>query len=265
MSSLTGYLAAGGEYASALWYMLGGVFLLAMGASALNQVQEYRYDLKMERTRNRPIPSGRLQPAQALFIALFLLVLGALILLTGCGQLSFLLGVMTIFWYNILYTYLKRVTAFAVVPGSMVGALPPLIGWSATGVEIGDSAIFLAAFFFIAQIPHFWLIILSIGSQYEAAGYPSLSAILSRKQIGRLTLVWIVATGLVALFLPLFGTLDHKVLTWLLVAGALWMIWGFLKMAGRSLDDVQPRKGFIRLNLFVLLVMVLIWVDAFLP
>lgn len=245
-------------------YLLAGVFLLAMGASALNQVQEYRFDLRMERTRNRPIPSGRIRPSAALAIALLLIAAGGAILLILCGQLSFLLGMMTIFWYNVLYTYLKRVTAFAVVPGSMVGALPPLIGWSATGVAIDNAALTLAAFFFIAQIPHFWLIILSIGKQYEEAGYPSLSAILSRKQIGRLTLIWIAATGSVALFLPLFGTLQNQILIWILIAGALWMVWGFIHMAGKSLDNVQPRKGFIRLNLFVLLVMLLLWIDAFL-
>ncbi len=262
LSALTGYLASGIPWGMSTWYVLGGVFLLAMGASALNQAQEHHYDQKMERTRRRPIPSGRISPAGASLIAGVLILAGSLLLGMGCGRLSMLLGLMTIFWYNVLYTYLKRVTAFAVVPGSMVGALPPLIGWTASGSPVDDAALSLAAFFFIAQIPHFWLIVLSIGKQYEEAGYPSLSAILSPAQIGRLTLIWIAATASVGLFLPLTGALDSPWLSALLAAGAVWMCWGFLRMAGRSLDQVKPKEGFIRLNLFVLAVMLLIWIDA---
>ncbi|HRY98490.1 MAG TPA: protoheme IX farnesyltransferase [Bacteroidales bacterium] len=262
LSALTGYLASGIPWGMSTWYVLGGVFLLAMGASALNQAQEHHYDQKMERTRRRPIPSGRISPAGASLIAGVLILAGSLLLGMGCGRLSMLLGLMTIFWYNVLYTYLKRVTAFAVVPGSMVGALPPLIGWTASGSPVDDAALSLAAFFFIAQIPHFWLIVLSIGKQYEEAGYPSLSAILSPAQIGRLTLIWIAATASVGLFLRLTGDLDSPWLSAWLAAGAVWMCWGFLRMAGRSLDQVKPKEGFIRLNLFVLAVMLLIWIDA---
>ena len=264
LSAITGYLAAETPWTVTAWYVLAGVFLLALGASALNQAQEYPFDLKMERTRRRPIPSGRITPVAAQAIAWILIASGSFILYSGCGQLSFLLGLMTIFWYNVLYTYLKRISAFAVVPGSMVGALPPLIGWTATGVPIDNAALTLAAFFFIGQIPHFWLIILSIGKQYEEAGYPSLSAVLSKRQIGSLTLVWIAATGTTSLLLPINRTIDSPIAAWLLVAGVVWMFYSFLRMSWQSVENIQPRKGFIVLNLFFLLVMMLVWLNALL-
>lgn len=234
-----------------------------MGASALNQVQEVRFDRQMERTRSRPIPSGRISAGFALLIALLLILAGSLILYQGCGWQSMALGLLTILWYNVIYTYLKRITAFAVVPGSVVGALPPLIGWAASGASLMEPAAHsLAVFFFIGQIPHFWLIILSIGKQYEEAGYPSLSAVLSHRQIGRLTLVWVITTGITALFLPFYGSIHSPWLAWVLVAGVVWLIYGFLRMSRPSLEAMSPRKGFIRLNLFVLGVMLLIWADA---
>lgn len=263
LSAMTGFLAAARGWEPTTWALLAGVFFLALGASALNQVQEYSFDLRMERTKNRPIPSGRISPKAALLTALFFIFLGAGILLYWFGPQSFMLGLLTIFWYNILYTYLKRITAFAVVPGSVVGALPPLIGWSASGLPIENTAaLTLAGFFFIGQIPHFWLIILSIGKQYEEAGYPSLSAVLSAKQIGRLTLIWIVTTGIAALFLPLNKTILSPIISWLLVGGVVWLIWTFSAAARKSGGIIPARRGFIRLNLFFLYVMVLIWLDV---
>lgn len=263
LSALTGFVAGQQGWEDRAWILMAGVFVLAMGASALNQVQEFRFDTRMERTRGRPIPSGRIRPLPALLIAIGLIALGSAILFYGSGKLSFFLGLMTIFWYNILYTYLKRLTAFAVVPGSVVGALPPLIGWSASEGNIeSTAAISLAVFFFIGQIPHFWLIILSIGKQYEEAGYPSLSSVLSKRQIGGLTLVWIVATGIMALFLPLHETIKTQVMSWVLVLAVVWLFYGFFRMARPSLENINARKGFLKLNLFFLMVMVIVWVDV---
>ncbi len=265
LSAFTGFVAGARGWETTAWWVLAGVFVLAMGASALNQVQEVRFDRQMDRTRSRPIPSGRMRPGTALLIALILILLGSLILLWGCGWLSMVLGLLTILWYNVIYTYLKRITAFAVVPGSVVGALPPLIGWAASGVSLAEPAAHsLAVFFFIGQIPHFWLIILSIGKQYEEAGYPSLSAVLSRRQIGRLTLVWVITAGISALFLPVYGSIHTAWMSWALVAAVSWLIIGFLRMARPGLEHLSPRKGFIRLNLFVLGVMMMIWMDALL-
>ena len=94
-------------------------------------------------------------------------------------------------------------------PGAVTGALPPLIGWVAAGGGVWDKPIiFLEFLFFTGQIPHFWLLILKYGEEYEKAGIPSLTEILSRSQINRLTFTWVVISVIAALFLCHFGIIQ---------------------------------------------------------
>lgn len=94
-----------------------GILLLAMGACAMNQFQDRAFDARMERTRHRPIPSGAMKPATAFAIAAFLDIAGFLLLWLVHNLTAALIGLFAVLWYNGIYTYLKRVWAFAVVPG----------------------------------------------------------------------------------------------------------------------------------------------------
>ena len=131
-SAGTGFLLA--PHPSAVQALLPStmVCLLACGASALNQYQERDIDARMERTRERPLPSKALTPGRALFAAIALLSSG----LAGLGVVSLrsaALGLTAIGWYNGLYTFLKKRTALAFLPGAIVGMIPPAIGWTAAG------------------------------------------------------------------------------------------------------------------------------------
>ena len=106
-----------------------GIFLLASGASALNQYQEWPYDERMERTRRRPVPSRRISTAEASRISMICIVGGMVVLLYYAPPVSFILGFFNLVWYNGFYTWLKRKTAFAVVPGALTGVIPILMGW----------------------------------------------------------------------------------------------------------------------------------------
>ncbi len=172
-----------------------GVFLLGATASALNQIQEKEIDYSMERTRNRPIPSGKMSLSFAWSILTVTLICGSFLLWAYGSLTAMLLGLFSILWYNGVYTYLKRVTAFAVVPGSLTGAIPPVIGWTAAGGHLLDkTSILLAFIFFIGQVPHFWLLILKYGKEYKKAGLPVLSDVFSRIQISRLSFSWVAVT-----------------------------------------------------------------------
>ncbi len=104
-----------------------GVFLLACGSCGLNQYQERGIDRLMGRTKDRPLPSGRLTPNAALRASSAMIFAGLLVLFhAGSGALA--LGLFAVFWYNVVYTPLKRKTAFSVIPGALIGAVPPPSG-----------------------------------------------------------------------------------------------------------------------------------------
>jgi len=148
-----------------------GTFLLACAAAALNEVQEKDLDAKMARTAARPLPSGRLSVSFALAFVFVAAVVGAA-LLAGTGHVAApLLGMTAMVLYNGVYTPLKRVTPLSVLPGALVGAIPPAIGWTAAGGHpLHASILAFAAFMVLWQVPHFWLLLLRRGPEYVGAG-----------------------------------------------------------------------------------------------
>jgi protoheme IX farnesyltransferase len=154
-STAVAYLLAAPALNVWLPVVVPGVFILVCGSLALNQYQERGIDAAMPRTRPRPIPSGLIKPAHALSWSLLLLFSGLFALLCTGNLLTCALGLLALLLYNGLYTYLKRKTAFAAIPGALIGAIPPAIGWVAGGGALQDpKLVALCFFFFIWQIPH---------------------------------------------------------------------------------------------------------------
>jgi heme o synthase len=216
----------------------------------------------MERTRLRPLPSGALTPARALSLCVVLLMSGEFLLACAGGAKAFVLGLVALLWYNGVYTYLKRVTAFASVPGALVGIIPPAIGWIAAGGAISDGRLTAICFlFFLWQVPHFWLLVLNYGEQYEKAGLPSLTKVLKKPQIARITFVWIVAAAIASLALPLYGSVRSQLVSCSFIMLAIWLIW-----SERSLTKLQPLLSpssvlFRNINIYLFLLMSLLSAD----
>ncbi len=265
ITTATGYLLQGSRPGTDLFLILPGIFLLASGASALNHIQEFKYDSRMDRTRNRPLPSGRISLAGAVIVALAYSLAGGLLLGLGTGWQGLLLGLMAYFWYNVVYTYLKRLSPWAVVPGSIIGSIPPVIGWVGAGGNLSDPEVLpIAAFFFIWQVPHFWLLIMKYGKEYESAGFPSLSGTMSSVQIGRMIFLWITGTAAITVVFSLTGPLDSRIsriALWIFSGGLMLVFTPILK---RSLNGFQPGKYFRRINYFVLLVVLFMCLDKIL-
>jgi protoheme IX farnesyltransferase len=242
-----------------------GVFVLACGSAALNQVQEARIDARMTRTKARPIPSGRIPREWALFVALAFICAG-LYMLSSIGTHTAVLvalGGLAVVWYNGVYILLKRVTAFAVVPGSLVGAIPPVIGWCAAGGIADDPAILeVALFFFIWQIPHFWLLLLLHGEDYEQAGLPNLTRLFSSVQIARITSMWIFAIAAMGMVLAIRRDV-HVPWNIFMLLVSIWLFFdafAFLKK-GRRKTAFLPM--FIRINVYAFLIMIFLMGNAF--
>jgi protoheme IX farnesyltransferase len=151
-----------------------GTALCAAGASAINQVIERRSDALMPRTRNRPLPSGRLDPALALGFGTGLAIGGAAMLALLVNPLTATLAAITVFSYLLIYTPLKKITPWNTLIGALPGALPPAMGWTAVRGQVDPQALALLAILFMWQMPHFMAIAILYRQDYAAAGFKML-------------------------------------------------------------------------------------------
>jgi len=152
-----------------------GTALSAAGASALNQWLERDLDLLMPRTSDRPLPAGRMHPADALMFGLLCCGSGVLILALLVNPLTATLSFLTIVIYAGVYTPLKRASELNTLIGAIPGALPPLIGWTAATGTMGDEGWMLFLILWFWQMPHFLAISWLYRDQYAAAGFRMLS------------------------------------------------------------------------------------------
>jgi heme o synthase len=257
-SGLAAGIICSGHLSPGMLIPFFGIFFLAAGASALNQYQEGTFDSRMERTKNRPLPSGLLSPRKGLLWSLGLLMAGIIVLMFLGQWICLVLGVFNILWYNGLYTWLKRKTAFAVVPGAFTGAIPVFMGWSAAGGNIFDRIpVFIAVFIFLWQIPHFWLLMLKYGDEYRNAGYPVLSDLFRLSQMKRIILFWLLAASVSSLLLiSVFDTKSVIIAVSVLFLNILLLFIVFFQLF--ISHSIRYRILFLSVNLFMMIVLLML-------
>jgi protoheme IX farnesyltransferase len=262
LTGFTGYFAFDPHFSLRIFFLSFGILLMAVSASVLNQIQEINSDGMMIRTSNRPLPAKRISLRSAFLFFFFNLIAGVSVIYYTGNIRAVIIGLFTIFWYNVIYTYSKRITAFAVVPGAITGALPPLIGWVAAGGGLWEKPIvFIEFLIFIGQIPHFWLLILKYGEEYKQAGFPSLTNIFNTAQIKWLTFVWVISSVAAALFLCYFEIIHNTIIIVILVLISIYVIWQFLDLLKIRASENNYRKYSIVLDLYFLLVLLLLISD----
>jgi protoheme IX farnesyltransferase len=219
----------------------------------------------MFRTHDRPIPARKISKANAILFFFINLIAGTTLIYFAGNLKAAIIGLITVAWYNGIYTYSKRITAFAVVPGAITGALPPLIGWVAAGGGLWEKPIiFIGFLFFTGQIPHFWLLILKYGEEYQKAGIPSLTKVFNPKQINRLTFTWVVTSVIAALFLCSFQIIRAVPFIGILVIASAIIVWQFSYLLKASPDTAGKNRYSMLLYSYFLLVMVLLIFDSIL-
>lgn len=207
-----------------------GTLLVASGTATLNQWMERKWDAQMRRTANRPLPSGRISPREALLFGVLLSVVGAGYLLALVNGLTSLLATGTLTSYLLIYTPLKRWTPLCTLLGAFPGAMPTLIGWAGATGTLNVQSGFLFAILFLWQFPHFLAIALMYRDDYLRAGYQMLPGFdhdtkFTRAEIVTFTLALIVTT----LFLtPLHSNVLVPLL--ILLAGGVFLYY-VLKLA----------------------------------
>jgi protoheme IX farnesyltransferase len=248
--------------ATAFWTLLAG-FMAAGGSGAINQYIDRDDDRKMQRTQKRPIPAGRLTPAEGLAFGAAL-CLGSFFVLTAfVNILAALLSLAGIIYYVILYSLLlKKTTVQNIVIGGGAGAIPPLVGWAAVTNSLNIPALLLFAVIFLWTPPHFWALALVRRKDYARAGVPMLPVMRGEKETrGQIMLYTLELVGL-TLLLPLLGLGGSIYLVGAAALGA-WLVWSAFRVwreGGNKLAWQMYRTS----SMYLALIFVALMVDALL-
>ena len=174
-SAIVGFLLASDNFYIIDLIVLGISGYLVTAASVINnQILEKDLDSKMDRTKDRPLPTNRISKRNSLITSVFFMVIGLTIMTLYFNMVAGLLSLVSLLLYTFIYTPLKRVGPIAVFIGAIPGALPPLIGWVAFSGEISIEAIIIFSIQFIWQFPHFWAIAWIYHDDYKKVGFKLL-------------------------------------------------------------------------------------------
>lgn len=263
MSALFGFILASGEISFRMVLSSLGIFLVACGSAVLNHYQERDTDALMHRTQRRPLPAGDVTPGAALLLLIGLVVFGSAVTYIWGNAAALVLSLLAMVWYNAIYTPLKKRTAYAVIPGSFVGALPVMAGWAAAGGKLTDPRLLVVSlYFFVWQIPHFWLLMDIYSSDYERAGFPTMRSHLSEKRFAVYTYAWMLALVIISLLFVTTGVVGGAVTGILLLALGAWLSIGTWPIVKHFGDKRALKSAFMKINIYVLAVTVLVLVDV---
>ena len=262
LTALVGYLAARPERSS--WMLLPlliGTALSAGGVAALNQWLEADTDARMRRTRDRPIPSGRVSTGSAFVLGWGLCLGGLALLFAKVNSLSAAFALATMVCYLALYTPSKRWSRWSTEIGAVAGALPPLIGWAAAEGRVSALGWILFGLLFFWQIPHFMAIAWTYRQDYATVNFPMLAV---RDASGSRVAAWsfvcaaiLVVVTLLPAWLGFCGK-AYGVAAAVLGAWFLWKAAAFLRPAGR---EQSARRLFLASILYLPLVLAVLVID----
>ncbi|MES2544669.1 MAG: heme o synthase [Bacteroidota bacterium] len=268
-SSIAGYLLGFDDKHPFSWSVLAilsiGGYCMVGASNAFNQVIEKELDILMDRTKNRPVPSGRMSANSALIIATLLTLIG-ITLLYYINEKSAMFGAISIFLYTCVYTPLKTMTPLSVFVGAFPGAIPFMLGWVAATNDFGIEAgtLFLIQFFW--QFPHFWAIGWFLYEDYEKAGFFMLPTGKKDKSTALQTILYTIWL-LVASLLPALGYTGKLFLspiaTILVFLLGLWMLVYAVKLYQLRTSKAAKTLMLVSVSYITLLQIVYI-VDKFL-
>jgi protoheme IX farnesyltransferase len=219
-----------------LFHTILGTALVAGGASALNQYSERALDARMLRTRNRPLPDGRLLPNEALLFSSIISAAGVAYLMLFVNLLTGALGLATLAAYIFVYTPLKTRTKLCTLIGAFPGAVPPVMGWAAARGELDAVAASLFAILFLWQMPHFFAIAWIFTEDYARGGFTVHS---SSVRTGRQIIFYCCALVPISLLPTVLGITGMTYVLGALLLGFIYLGYGFAVALFRSNTHAQ--------------------------
>ncbi len=265
MSAIFGYVLSAADVSLAMVLPVLGIFLLSCSSAALNHYQERDTDSLMHRTSKRPLPAGVVSPRAVLSMVIALSIVGSGLVLLAGNTMALVFSLLAFLSYNGIYTPLKKITPFAVIPGSFVGSFPVMAGWAAAGGYALDPRILaIASFFFIWQIPHFWLLMDMYSADYERGNFPTLRMYFSEKMLSVLTYLWIVISVLTSVFFITTGVVGNTPTQVAIAALGLWLLAGTYRMVSLGSDNRTEKSAFMKINVYVLAITLVVMIDRLL-
>lgn len=225
--------------------MLLGTMLVMASSCVFNNYFDREMDMKMARTKNRALPTGKVAPKTVLWYAVVLGILGLAVLFAFSGPLAGLFGAVGMFVYVVVYTlWLKRTSTWSTSIGAISGAMPPAIGYVAASGTVDLGACLLFAMLFLWQPPHFWALGIRRTEEYRAAGFPLLPVV---KGIPRTKLQMIPYLVLLVPIPILMYFYDYTGIWFLVIAEILSVAWLLMALTGfRTKDnDAWAKKVFL--------------------
>ncbi|MGC8654518.1 MAG: protoheme IX farnesyltransferase, partial [Candidatus Kryptoniota bacterium] len=263
MSALFGYVLANKMVTLRMLEVSLGIFFLACASAALNHFQERRTDRLMHRTCNRPLPMGMISGKRTVMIIVLLALIGSTMIMYFGNYTAFGLSLLALISYNVIYTPLKKVSSFAVIPGSLVGVFPVLAGWaSANGDLLSPKILSIALFFFVWQIPHFWLLMELYSVDYRRAGFPTLQMRFRSPSIKAMIFFSIVLLVMCSLAFSFSGAITRIIPEMLVGLSGIWLILESMNLLEESqVVNRVIKSTFLKLNMYVLAVTLVIFLD----
>ncbi|MFL2546513.1 MAG: heme o synthase [Candidatus Rariloculaceae bacterium] len=241
-----------------------GIGLAASSGAVVNHVLDQRIDAQMTRTRERPLPTGRIRDRDAFIFALVLGFAGLTILTTLVNPLTAVLTFFSLIGYAVIYTvFLKRATPQNIVIGGAAGAAPPLLGWAAVTNEVSGYAILLFLIIFTWTPPHFWALAIARKDDYEKAGIPMLPVTHGIESTKSFVLSYTVLLVLVSVLPYLTGMSGLLYLFGALLLGGGFLYYSLrLKLSNR--DDI-PMKTFAYSITYLMALFSFLLADHYIP
>lgn len=249
IATFAGYWVASGwqvQYGRLILVLLGTMLVMA-SACVFNNYFDREMDMKMERTRERGLPTGRMKPQNVLVYAALLGIAGLAVLFGFAGLLAGLFGIVGMFVYVVVYTlWLKRTSTWSTSVGAISGAMPPVIGYVAVTGTVDAGAWLLFALLFLWQPPHFWALGIRRKEEYRAAGFPLLPVV---KGVRRTKLQMIPYVLLLLPVSVLFYTYDYAGIFFLIASSVLSVLWLGLTLKGLRVkeenDEAWAKQNFL--------------------
>ncbi len=259
LSTLVGFLLATEARAAGLLFAtLIGTALVCASCNSLNQLLEKDMDAKMQRTRKRPLPAGRLTPLQVLIFGCALGTLGLVYLAFAVNLLTALLGALSLGMYLFIYTPLKRKTPLCTLIGAVPGAAPVLMGWTAGSGTIDAGGWILFSIIFLWQLPHFFAIATMYREDYAAADFPMLP-VRDMGAANRQIVIYSAGLLLVSLSPTLIGLAGMLYLYAALALGVLFLALGIGSLIPKL--GISPRMLFFSSIVYLPVLLTLLVVD----